>query len=59
MVTLTCPVPLPLPSHCSLCELGKEGITPALQTGGLRLKTEVALPQVTELISDDPGPPAF
>lgn len=30
------------------CELGKAGISPISQMEGLRLKTEVALPQVTE-----------
>ena len=34
------------------CELGKAGSSPISQMGGRRLKTEVALPQVTELVSD-------
>lgn len=44
---------------CSLCELGKAGISPTLLMGGVQLKTKVASPQVTEIVSDERGRPAF
>lgn len=49
-----------LPLACSFtctvflepCELGKAGTGPISQMGRLRLKTEVALPQVTESVTN-------
>lgn len=52
MVTFPCSALSHLPLHCSPCECGKAGIAPIEQVRRLRLKTEVALPQVTELMSD-------